>query len=88
VKALNTVNHRVMVDPARVPGEHDVFVCGDDDAAKARAVELLESFGWPRERIVDLGSVEAARAMEMYLALWLRLSRTLGTPDVNVRVAH
>jgi 8-hydroxy-5-deazaflavin:NADPH oxidoreductase len=31
VKTLNTVNAGVMVDPGSVPGEHVVFVCGDDD---------------------------------------------------------
>jgi predicted dinucleotide-binding enzyme len=36
VKALNTINCLVMVDPGRVPGEHDVFVCGNDEDAKAR----------------------------------------------------
>ena len=46
VKALNTMNCEVMVDPRRVPGEHDVFVAGNDDAAKATVRELLESFGW------------------------------------------
>jgi hypothetical protein len=29
VKALNTMNCEVMVDPGKVPGEHDVFLCGD-----------------------------------------------------------
>jgi predicted dinucleotide-binding enzyme len=38
-----------MVDPARVPGEHDVFLAGDDDAAKTTVRELLQSFGWPTE---------------------------------------
>ncbi len=33
VKTLNTVNCRVMVEPGRVPGDHDVFVCGEDDGA-------------------------------------------------------
>src|SRR5215212_607143 len=33
VKALNTINHQVMVEPGKVPGEHDVFVCGDDGDA-------------------------------------------------------
>jgi predicted dinucleotide-binding enzyme len=88
VKTLNTVNHRVMVDPALVPGEHDVFVCGDDETSKAQVAELLESFGWPRERVVDLGGIEASRAVEMYLPLWLRFLQAFGTPDVNVRVAH
>src|SRR3954452_8714252 len=34
VKALNTVNMQVMVDPASVPGEHVLFVAGDDEGAK------------------------------------------------------
>jgi hypothetical protein len=67
------MNCEVMVDPAKVPGEHDVFVCGNDDAAKAQVRELLESFGWSVERIVDLGDITAARGTEMYLRLWLRL---------------
>ena len=88
VKTLNTVNHLVMVDPGRVPGEHDVFVCGDDEGAKAQVAELLESFGWPREHIVDLGGIQAARGVEMYLPLWLRLFRAFGSADVNIRVAR
>ena len=88
VKTLNTVNAGVMVDPASIPGEHDVFVCGDDEAAKAQVVELLESFGWPRERIVDLGGIDGARAVEMYLPLWVRLFGAFGTPNFNVHVAH
>ena len=34
VKTLNTVNSEVMVDPARVAGEHDVFLSGNDAEAK------------------------------------------------------
>jgi predicted dinucleotide-binding enzyme len=30
VKSLNTMNNAVMVNPALVPGEHVVFVCGND----------------------------------------------------------
>jgi predicted dinucleotide-binding enzyme len=88
VKSLNTVNASVMVDPSRVPGEHDIFVCGNDDDAKAQVKQLLESFGWPRDRIVDLGGIEGARATEMYLPLWIRLWQTFGTPHVNVHVAR
>ena len=36
VKTLNTVNCNVMVDPARIAGEHDVFVSGDNPDAKER----------------------------------------------------
>lgn len=53
-----------MADPARVPGEHDIFVCGDDAAAKAEVTELLRCFGWPEERSVDLSDIPAARGTE------------------------
>ena len=88
VKTLNTVNHEVMVDPSKVPGEHDVFVCGNDDAAKREVVELLRSFGWPTEHIVDLRDISGARGTEAYLLLWLRLRGTLGMGSFNVGVVR
>src|SRR3954462_8154665 len=84
VKALNTVNMQVMTDPAGVPGDHVLFVAGDDQAAKAQVVELLGSFGWPADRIVDLGDITGARAMEQYLVLWLRLPVRLGHGRFNI----
>ncbi len=88
VKALNTVNCQVMVDPARVPGEHNVFICGDDQAAKRQVAELLQSFEWPAKAIIDLGGISAARATEMYLPLWLHLYQTLQTGDFNISVTR
>lgn len=88
VKALNTVNCNVMVDPSVVPGEHDVFVCGNDEGAKDEVRELLASFGWPAERINDLGDITAARGTEMYLPLWLRLIGVTGSPNFNIRVVR
>lgn len=84
VKALNTMNCKVMVDPARVPGEHAVFVCGDDGDAKREVAGLLGSFGWPQDRIIDLGGIAAARGTEMYLPLWLSLYGRLETGDFNI----
>jgi 8-hydroxy-5-deazaflavin:NADPH oxidoreductase len=86
VKALNTVNAVVMVDPGRVPGDHNVFVAGNDEAAKAQVAALLGAFGWPEGSIVDLGDLGAARGLEMYLPLWLRLFGTIGSPDFNIAV--
>jgi len=86
VKTLQTMNCDVMVDPSRVPGEHDVFLCGEDAEAKRQVAELLESFGWPASRIRDLGGISSARGTEMYLALWLRLWGALGTGDFNIAV--
>jgi predicted dinucleotide-binding enzyme len=88
VKALNTMNCEVMVDPAKVPGAHNVFVCGDDADAKQQVGDLLQSFGWPAESIVDLGGIEAARGAEMYVAFWLRLWGTLGTGHFNIGVVR
>jgi predicted dinucleotide-binding enzyme len=88
VKALNTVNAGVMVDPGSVPGSHDVFMCGDDEDAKATVRELLVGFGWPEDDIVDLGGIESARGPEMYLALWLRLMLAGGSAQFNVKVVR
>ena len=68
VKALNTVTAAVMVAPQLVSGDHTIFICGNDDGAKAQARGLLEEFGWSAGSILDLGDIAAARGMEMYLA--------------------
>ena len=88
VKALNTVNCNVMVEPGRVPGDHDVFLCGNDDAAKAEVRQLLAGFGWPGDAILDLGDISAARGTEAYLLFWLRLMDVAGGPDFNVKVVR
>jgi 8-hydroxy-5-deazaflavin:NADPH oxidoreductase len=86
VKALNTMNCKVMTDPAMIPGEHNVFVCGNDAGAKATVSELLASFGWPREAVIDLGDISAARGTEMVLPLWLRLMLSFGDADFNFAI--
>jgi predicted dinucleotide-binding enzyme len=86
VKALNTVNANVMVDPGKVQGESDLFVCGNDEEAKKRVVALLQSFGW--KSVIDLGDVTAARGLEAYLLLWLRLWGVVMKPEFNVRVVR
>lgn len=88
VKALNTVTSAVMVEPTRVRGDHSIFVCGEDAAAKAQVSALLEAFGWPPDAIVDLGEIGAARGTEMYLPLWLRLYGALGSADFNISIAR
>jgi predicted dinucleotide-binding enzyme len=88
VKALNTVNATVMVNPAIVPGSHTLFLCGDDAAAKLSVREVLESFGWPHDDVMDLGDITAARGTEMYLPLWLRLWQATGTGHLNVKVVR
>lgn len=86
VKALNTVNAYVMVDPGRVPGEHNLFVAGDDAEAKATTAELLTTFGWPRASVIDVGGIAGARALEAYVIFWVHLYGAFGTGDFNVLV--
>ncbi|WP_138414007.1 NADPH-dependent F420 reductase [Sinomonas gamaensis] len=87
VKAFNTVTVTVMVAPEKVGGgEHDVFLAGNDDGAKAQVRALIEAMGWRAERVRDLGGLDGARALEMYMPLWLRLMGTLGTAQFNVRI--
>ncbi len=86
VKSLNTVNADVMVHPEIVPGSHTMFLCGNDADAKDEVRAVLESFGWPAADLLDLGDIGAARGMEMYLPLWLRLWGATGTGHLNVKV--
>jgi predicted dinucleotide-binding enzyme len=88
VKALNTMNADVMVNPAMLAGDHQLFLCGNDASAKTRAAQLLnQAFGWSLRNIIDLGDISAARGTEMVLPLWLRLMGALRTPHFNFRMA-
>lgn len=84
VKTLNTVTASVMVAPGAVPGDHVLFLAGDDADAKGTVRSLVGELGWRDAQLLDLGGLSAARGMEMYLPLWLTLMRTLGTPVFNV----
>lgn len=85
VKTLNMVSCNVMVNPSLVPGEHNLFICGNDESAKFAVTEILINwFGW--KSIIDLGDITNARATEMLFPIWIRLWQRLGTTDFNFRV--
>src|SRR4051812_29325265 len=88
VKALNTVTAAVMVDPGSIAGgEHDAFVCGDDAGAKGQVTDILRGwFGW--KHVVDVGDLTAARGMEAWVLLWVRLSSALKTPNFNLHLVR
>jgi predicted dinucleotide-binding enzyme len=66
VKAFSQVGSALMVDPAF--GEKPtMFFCGNDSAAKKETQVILDLFGWEPE---DLGTAEAARAIEPLCMLW------------------
>lgn len=83
VKTLNTMNALIMVNPDLVPGNHSVFLSGNDSGAKTTVKGILNSFGWPNRNIVDMGDITTARGTEMLLPVWVRLFGALQTPMFN-----
>ncbi|HYO39107.1 MAG TPA: NAD(P)-binding domain-containing protein [Nocardioidaceae bacterium] len=87
VKALNTVTAAVMVDPTLVgEGDTTVFAASDDAEARTIVVGLLRDLGW--RDVVELDELAAARGLEMYLPLWVRLVGALGTAAFNVKLVR
>jgi predicted dinucleotide-binding enzyme len=86
VKTLNTINAVVMVNPSGINGEHDLFICGNDENAKnlVKNEILIKRFHW--KNVIDLGDLSAARGMEAYLILWVRLMNKLGTANFNIHI--
>ena len=85
VKTLNTVSSTIMVNPSLVPGDHDIFMSGNDSAAKNQVREILTKwFGW--KSVIDLGDISNARGQEMYLPLWVRLFRLYQNPNFNIKI--
>lgn len=87
VKALNTVNCSLMVNPSLVKGEHDIFICGDDAGAKTMVTDILKNwFGW--KSVIDVGDITAARATEMLLPIWVRLMGLYKSPNFNFKIVR
>lgn len=74
VKAFNSVGAPQMVNPSYAGGiRPTMFLCGNDNAAKRTVSEILDQFGWDT---ADMGTVEAARAIEPLCMLWCILGFT------------
>jgi 8-hydroxy-5-deazaflavin:NADPH oxidoreductase len=72
IKAFNTVFAARQADPVVDGIQLDGFVAGDDAAAKARVLDLVESLGF---RPIDVGPLPMARALEAtgWLNIWLNI---------------
>ena len=88
VKALNTVTAYLQANPTGLAGaDHDVFVAGNDAAARDRVTRFLrEEFGW--RTVIDLGDLTAARGLEMMIMVWVKLWEALGTADFNFKIVR
>lgn len=73
VKAWNTVNSAHMIDPNTPGGPADMFICGNDAAAKQVVTELLAQCGW--SSVIDTGGIAAAAMLESLALLWVAYAR-------------
>lgn len=67
VKAFNSVGSATMVNPEFAGGRPTMFICGNDERARALVAEVLDQFGWDT---ADMGKAESARAIEPLCMLW------------------
>ena len=69
VKAFNIVGSAHMFKPEFPGGPPDMFICGNDEQAKAAVTDLLKTFGWA---VIDIGDMECARYLEPLAMVWIR----------------
>lgn len=86
VKSLNTMNAYIMVNPRVLPENHTVFLSGNDSDAKESVRQLLQSFGWKNDEILDLGDITTARGSEQILPIWARIYSGVGNPMFNIKI--
>jgi 8-hydroxy-5-deazaflavin:NADPH oxidoreductase len=67
VKAFNSVGNAQMVNPHYQQGTPTMFLCGDNNSAKAQVIGIIQQFGWEP---FDCGGIIAARAIEPLCMLW------------------
>jgi 8-hydroxy-5-deazaflavin:NADPH oxidoreductase len=84
VKAFNSVGSANMVSP-QFPERPTMFICGNDDAAKKEVAAVLDQFGW---ETADMGTAEAARAIEPLCMLWCLLGFTRNEWTHAFRLLH
>jgi predicted dinucleotide-binding enzyme len=71
VKAFNIVGYAHMFKPDFPGGPPDMFICGNDAAAKETVTAILKDFGWPT---IDIGGIEGSRLLEPMCVLWVGYS--------------
>jgi len=76
VKCFNTFGHAHMFKPDFAGGPPDMFLCGNDEAAKKTVTEICAAFGWPT---IDVGGIDGARLLEPMCILWVQYGLRTGT---------
>jgi predicted dinucleotide-binding enzyme len=68
VKCFNSVGNAHMVHPDFPGGPPDMFLCGNDQAAKETVIGICKAFGWGT---IDVGGIEGSRLLEPLCILWV-----------------
>ncbi|HEY8181104.1 MAG TPA: NAD(P)-binding domain-containing protein, partial [Thermoanaerobaculia bacterium] len=68
VKAFNTVGNTLFYRPQLPGGPPDMFICGNDPAAKIAVSRICSEFGWG---VIDIGGIEGARYLEAMCMTWV-----------------
>lgn len=67
VKAFSCIGSPFMVNPDFGGIKPSMFICGNNENAKAQVKKIVDQFGF---EIEDMGTAEAARAIEPLCMLW------------------
>ncbi len=68
VKAFNTIEVALMVNPEFPAGPPTTFICGNNVTAKEITRKFLNDFGW---EVSDIGDITAARYLEPLAMVWI-----------------
>jgi len=85
VKAFNTVGNAHMVNPKFPGGPPDMFIGGNDDAAKKIVSQICEHFGWG---VIDLGGIETSRYLEPMCLVWVLHGARTGSWTHAFKMLH
>lgn len=69
VKAFNIITSTRMVDPQFDDGQADMFIAGNNAAAKASTADILKSFGW--RSAIDMGDIDKSYLLEALAMVWI-----------------
>jgi 8-hydroxy-5-deazaflavin:NADPH oxidoreductase len=84
VKAFNIVGNAHFFRPTFPGGPPDMYICGNEAAAKQQVEQLLHTFGWPS--VIDLGGIEGSRELESLCILWVKSALTLGNWNIAFKL--
>src|SRR5579859_214535 len=85
VKCFNIVGHTLMVDPKLPGGPPDMFIAGNDAAAKQTVTRICKDFGWI---VVDIGGIDGARLLEPLAMLWVVVGFRLNRWEQAWKLLH